>query len=166
MSTAGRAASAIARLQPDRDLDGVVALEAAFSSPWTRDMLLAAIDPSRRGHAYIARSGQAVTAYCIGQLVVDELHIHSFGVHPGWRRGGLGRRLLNAVLREAEAVGVTSATLEVRRSNTAARRLYEGAGFILSGVRSGYYPDPPEDALIYWRHQTDHQPATTVSPRP
>ena len=33
------------------------AIEAAvFSSPWTKDMLLAVLDPERRGHAYVARS--------------------------------------------------------------------------------------------------------------
>jgi ribosomal-protein-alanine N-acetyltransferase len=90
-------------------------------------------------------------AYCIGQLVVDELHIHTLVVHPGVRRGGLGRRLLRTVLHEAESVGVTSSTLEVRRSNIAAQRLYEGAGFARSGVRPGYYPAPLEDALVYCR---------------
>ena len=41
-------------------------------------------------------------------------------------------------------------------SNGAARQLYEGAGFTPSGVRPGYYADPKEDALIYWRHESDH----------
>ena len=95
-------------------------------------------------------------AYCIGQLVVDELHIHTLAVAPPWRRAGLARRLLRTALREAGALGARSATLEARRSNGAARQLYEGAGFTPSGVRPGYYADPKEDALIYWRHESDH----------
>ena len=44
MSTAGRAACAVLRLEPDRNLDAVVAIEAAvFPTPWTKDMLLAAL---------------------------------------------------------------------------------------------------------------------------
>jgi len=39
----------------------------------------------------------------------------------------------------------------VRRSNHAARRLYEGLGFRVRGVRADYYTDPVEDALILWR---------------
>ena len=157
MNTTGQARCAIGPLRPDRDLDAVVAIEAAvFPSPWTKDMLLAALDPERREHAYVARSDQAVRAYCIGQLVVDELHIHTLAVAPPWRRAGLARRLLRTALREAGALGARSATLEVRRSNGAARQLYEGAGFTPSGVRPGYYADPKEDALIYWRHESDH----------
>ena len=59
-------------------------------------------------------------------------------------------------------MGVTSATLEVRRSNSAARQLYEGAGFTPSGVRPGYSADPREDALIYWRHESDHPMVATL----
>jgi len=40
------------------------------------------------------------------------------------------------------------ATLEVRISNTAARRLYERFGFRPVGVRPRYYSDNSEDALI------------------
>ena len=49
--------------------------------------------------------------------------------------------------------GAQSATLEVRRSNEAARALYEGLGFRVDGVRRDYYQHPREDALILWnRH--------------
>ena len=146
----------ITRLAPARDLDAVAAIEAlAFSSPWSRAMLGAALAPSLRPHAYVTRSDRMVTGYCIGQLIVDELHIHTFAVHPTCQRAGLGRRLLAAVLREAESVGIAASTLEVRRSNMAAQRLYESEGFIQRGVRRGYYRVPPDDALVYWRRQAD-----------
>ena len=41
-------------------------------------------------------------------------------------------------------------TLEVRRSNVAALRVYETQGFYQDGVRKGYYSDNGEDALILW----------------
>lgn len=152
MTTPDRPTYTLEPLSPSRDIEAVVAIEAAaFPHPWTTAMLLAAIEPSRRGHAYVARSRDRVMAYCIGQLVVDELHIHTMAVHPSARRGGLGLRLLRTVLAEAESLGVTSSTLEVRRSNIAAQRLYERAGFVRSAVRPRYYPAPPEDALVYWR---------------
>jgi ribosomal-protein-alanine N-acetyltransferase len=38
-------------------------------------------------------------------------------------------------------------TLEVRKSNLAAQKLYESMGFLTTGVRKGYYSDDGEDAL-------------------
>ena len=42
-------------------------------------------------------------------------------------------------------------TLEVRRSNHIAQRLYEKLGFKFVGYRKGYYSDNGEDALIMWK---------------
>jgi ribosomal-protein-alanine N-acetyltransferase len=76
------------------------------------------------------------------------MHINNMAIHPGWRGRGLGRLLLNKALAAAYALGVRRATLEVRRSNTAARRLYESAGFTMIDVRPNYYSEPVEDALV------------------
>jgi hypothetical protein len=48
----------------------------------------------------------------------------------------------------AADLGATLVTLEVRLSNAAARRLYQGFGFRPVGVRPRYYSDNGEDALI------------------
>jgi ribosomal-protein-alanine N-acetyltransferase len=89
-------------------------------------------------------------AYCACWMVFDELHINSLAVDPTWRRQGVARRLLRHVLRESAEAGARSATLEVRRSNDAARALYESLGFRVEGVRAGYYQEPREDALVLW----------------
>jgi ribosomal-protein-alanine N-acetyltransferase len=83
-------------------------------------------------------------------MVFDELHINSLAVADAWRRRGLARALLRHVLADAAKAGARSATLEVRRSNEAARGLYEGLGFRVEGERPGYYQEPREDALILW----------------
>ena len=41
--------------------------------------------------------------------------------------------------------------LEVRASNTGARRLYERLGFYVAGTRRNYYSKPTDDALVLWR---------------
>jgi ribosomal-protein-alanine N-acetyltransferase len=46
-------------------------------------------------------------------------------------------------------------TLEVRTSNTAAQKLYQGFGFAPAGVRRRYYSDNGEDALIMWAHDVN-----------
>ena len=64
------------------------------------------------------------------------------------------------MLAAAAAAGCVRATLEVRRSNDAARALYEGFGFQLAGVRPDYYTDPVEDALILWRDPAERRAGT------
>jgi ribosomal-protein-alanine N-acetyltransferase len=83
--------------------------------------------------------------------VVDELHINNLAVLPAWRRTGVATSLLDHVIREGVRMGAHRATLEVRRSNEPARRLYERFGFSVAGVRRAYYTNPVEDAIVLWR---------------
>jgi ribosomal-protein-alanine N-acetyltransferase len=69
-------------------------------------------------------------------------------VHPRYRRRRIGERLLLALLDMARDRHAREATLEVRLSNLAARRLYEKYGFRPVGIRPRYYSDNQEDALI------------------
>jgi ribosomal-protein-alanine N-acetyltransferase len=81
-------------------------------------------------------------------LVLDEAHITSVTVRRDCRRQGLGRQLLTHLLDVAQNLDVRRATLEVRVSNVAAQRLYEGFGFEIIGRRKGYYAKTQEDALV------------------
>ena len=89
-------------------------------------------------------------------MIFDELHINSLAVDVPWQRRGVARALLHRVMQDAIAAGGRAATLEVRRSNEAARALYEGLGFRVEAVRRDYYHAPREDALVLWhRHLAD-----------
>jgi [ribosomal protein S18]-alanine N-acetyltransferase len=68
-------------------------------------------------------------------------------VAPQARGRGIGRTLVHAVQEWARSLRAEEIWLEVRESNTRARRLYEHCGFAVVGRRQGYYADPPEDAL-------------------
>jgi ribosomal-protein-alanine N-acetyltransferase len=92
-----------------------------------------------------------VAGYIASWIVVDEVHINNIAVLPAYRGFGYGSALLAHALEEAADAGAQRATLEVRRSNDAARRLYERFGFRMAGVRRDYYSHPTEDALILWR---------------
>jgi ribosomal-protein-alanine N-acetyltransferase len=85
-------------------------------------------------------------------------------VAAAWQRRGLATLLLRDVAREAVAAGATSATLEVRESNEAARALYEGLGFKVEGVRRDYYQAPREDALILWHRDLGRLPELACRP--
>jgi [ribosomal protein S18]-alanine N-acetyltransferase len=143
----------IVQTKDSDDLDGVAALEAAsFTNPWTREMLEREIVRSEVAHIFVARgAGRRVAAFCTCWIVYDELHVNSIAVDPELRGQGLATILMRTVLAEAERRGAHRATLEVRQSNTPARRLYEKLGFTVVAVRSQYYTQPEEDALILWR---------------
>jgi ribosomal-protein-alanine N-acetyltransferase len=89
-------------------------------------------------------------AFCGCWFVFDELHINTLAVKVEERRRGLAAKLLRFVFAEAAAAGLTRATLEVRRSNEAALRLYERLGFEVQAIRPNYYSQPVEDALVLW----------------
>jgi ribosomal-protein-alanine N-acetyltransferase len=80
--------------------------------------------------------------------MVDDAHVTTFGVHPDWRRQGIGRQLLLSVSELSVAIGARRMTLEVRASNEAAQALYHAFGFEIAGRRPHYYTDDGEDALV------------------
>lgn len=137
---------------PD-DLDAVLAIEhASFTNPWTREMYLAELDNRDVSFCFLVRdeAGTAV-GFCSFWRVLDELHINNVAVLPDQRGRGAGTALLEYALARGRELGARRATLEVRRSNEAARRLYERLGFGVAGVRRGYYTKPDEDALVLWK---------------
>lgn len=135
------------------ELDSVLAIEqASFTNPWTREMYAAELRNAGVSFFYLARDAERhVIGFCSFWLVLDELHINNLAVLPESRRQGAGSALLVRVLQEGARLGAHRATLEVRRSNEAARALYERFGFSTAGIRRGYYTNPVEDALVLWR---------------
>jgi tRNA threonylcarbamoyl adenosine modification protein YeaZ/ribosomal-protein-alanine acetyltransferase len=143
---------AVQRARGPEDLAAVEALQrSAFAEPWGAGAFAREAANGAVARIYVMRAASGeVVAYCACWLVVDELHINSLAVAERWRRLGLATRLLDAVSREAQAEGATSATLEVRESNRAGRALYERLGFRVEGVRRDYYQTPREDAIVLW----------------
>jgi ribosomal-protein-alanine N-acetyltransferase len=135
------------------ELEAVLAIEeASFTSPWTREMYLAEFDNHGVSYFYLARTRAGdIVGFCSFWRVLDELHINNLAVAPAHRRSRAATELLTRVLQDGAKVGAQRATLEVRRSNEPAQRLYERFGFTVAGVRRNYYSNPVEDALVLWR---------------
>lgn len=79
---------------------------------------------------------------------MEQAHIVVIATHPNERRRGVGDLLVLATIAEALKTGASNATLEVRKSNIAARSLYRKYGFSDVGIRHRYYHDNREDAVI------------------
>jgi ribosomal-protein-alanine N-acetyltransferase len=139
------------------DLDGVLEVDAvSFTRPWTRAMYESEFLNRDTSRMYVLRTpARTVGGYCAAWFIVEEIHINNIAVRPELRGRGFGSALLAHVLEEGRMAGASRATLEVRRSNDDARRLYERFGFRVAGVRRDYYTDPTEDALVLWRDGAD-----------
>jgi [ribosomal protein S18]-alanine N-acetyltransferase len=131
------------------DLEPILAIErASFPTPWKREHFLHEILRNPLAWNRVAVLGDRVLAYACLWLVDDELAINNLAVHPLERGRGLGGWFLRRVIAEAAARGCSRATLEVRPSNVAARRLYERHGFHETGRRRNYYAVEGEDAIV------------------
>lgn len=98
----------------------------------------------------VADVGGIVAGYVIAQGAAGQGEILNLGVAPAHRRRGIGRRLVAEILARLRERGVHDVYLEVRESNTVARRLYESFGFREIGRRRRYYRRPVEDAVVLW----------------
>jgi ribosomal-protein-alanine N-acetyltransferase len=131
-------------LQQVLDIEGV-----SFRSPWRKEHFRFEIRDNRHALNRVARLDDGrVLGYLCAWVLPPELKINNIAVHPGFRRRGIGRWLLRCVLEEASRAGCTTAALEVRPSNRAARHLYRDHGFVEVGRRKAYYREEGEDAIL------------------
>jgi ribosomal-protein-alanine N-acetyltransferase len=140
------------------DISAVEALQRrAFTNAWGAEAIRWELENTDVARLYVARAADgSLVGYCACWMIFDELHINSLAVEEAWRRRGVARQLLAYVVEASIGGGATSATLEVRASNAAARALYEGLGFRVEGVRRDYYQEPREDALVLWHRDLRH----------
>ncbi len=143
------------------DLDAVMAIESAvYPFPWTRgnfaDSLKAGYD------AWVFEAAEGASGELLGYAVVmwipDEVHLLNLSVDGAMHGRGIGRAMLDWLMRDGRRRGARGMMLEVRPSNHAAIALYRNAGFAQIGVRRHYYPAPHgarEDAWVMYREFDD-----------
>jgi [ribosomal protein S18]-alanine N-acetyltransferase len=79
--------------------------------------------------------------FVLAIFVADLCDVATLCVLPEQRRQGIGSGLIEALSGIARGKGAVEMTLEVAEKNSAARRLYEGLGFVVAGRRPNYYRD-------------------------
>jgi [ribosomal protein S18]-alanine N-acetyltransferase len=140
------------QIEPMRlgDLDAVVEIERlSFRSPWSGQIFLEEMARDW-AHVDVVRDAARGTALAFGNywLVADEVHILNLATHPQARRAGHASRMLAHMIDFARRELCRYVTLEVRRSNAAALRLYRRFAFRAVGVRPNYYAEDQEDAIV------------------
>lgn len=138
-----RSPAARADLSPDCDdaIDAVVRETAATDREYAERRAIARRTPQPRRFARLDRDGATAA---IGLCVLTGAHAAVFLMRtaPAYRRQGLARRVLAALLGWARDAGAAETYLQVEASNAPAIALYRAAGF-----RTAY-------AYRYWRPAT------------
>ena len=124
--------------------------QEAFTTPWTEGAFRNELTNNQFAHYMIMDIEGEVAGYGGMWLIMEEAHVTNVAVRSAYRGRKLGERLLRELMRTAAFLGAIRMTLEVRASNYIAQNLYEKLGFRSVGVRSGYYTDNREDAIIMW----------------
>jgi len=132
------------------DIDAVMEIERlSFRSPWSRQVFL---EEMARDFAHVDIVRDAVTGEVVAfgnyWLVADEVHVLNIATHPQARRAGHASRMLAHMIDFARREICRCVTLEVRRSNAVAQRLYRRFAFRAIGVRPHYYAEDQEDAIV------------------
>lgn len=136
------------------DVPQIASLEQqCFRDPWHEASIASELD-NPLSLWLVAADGEQIVGYVGSQTVMGETDMMNLAVHPGRRREGIGRLLIERLIPELNDRGSHCLTLEVRASNSPAQALYEKMGFHQTGLRKNYYRNPKEDAIILrkeWR---------------
>ena len=109
-------------------------VEMGLAKWWTADAVIPAI---RSGRTFVAEVGGHVVAMAVHGLHEDEQVLWKLYVLPEWQGGGVGRRLLEAVVDRARELGHTRLAVPVVDGNDRAMHFYERHGFRQTGREAG-----------------------------
>ena len=123
-----------------------------FSRPWKLKDFEELLDKPDRGCVVAVDQGEVIGCV-VYRNIVGDVDITNVQVKEAYRGRGIGKRLMEAAMEKAAAIGGERFTLEVRESNKAAIALYRSLGFNEEGKRRDFYENPREDAVIMWKHQ-------------
>lgn len=94
---------------------------------------------------------------CVGQVYVREYwngmaHVEDIRVAQGFRKMGIGRKLMDEAVAWAREHGFPSVCLESQDNNADACRFYASYGFVLKGADSSVYDSTPYsgETALYW----------------
>jgi ribosomal-protein-alanine N-acetyltransferase len=137
------------------DLAAVLALEEELFAPdtWTAAMYRDELARTDTRHYLVAEEDGRVVGYAGLIAYDDEAHVATIGVATDRQGEGIGARLLDALLAEADRRGSPVVLLEVRADNEVAQGLYRRRGFAEIGRRRGYYQPSGADAVVMKREK-------------
>lgn len=140
----------------EKHIDGVMNVEVnSFSIPWSRQSFCDELENKLAVYFVAVDSTGNVAGYIGLWSVAGEGDITNIAVLPGFRKSGIGSKLLKKAISYCLENNLSRLTLEVRTTNIPAQNLYSKFGFSAIGIRKNYYADTHEDAVIMEKILTD-----------
>src|SRR5574344_2327232 len=131
------------------DIEDVLEIEeSCFHYPWDREAFVYEKKENPFSKLLGIKENDKLIGYIDYWITFDSSTIAKIAVIKEKRNLGLGSLLLQEMEKDLKANNVSSATLEVRKSNVEAKKLYEKNGFIYINTKVAYYENG-EDALYY-----------------
>ena len=136
-------------LMTKKDVKSVVLLEKeCFVLPWTEETLLEETE-NPTAVFLVAKENEKTVGYIGANNILGEVFITNIAVTKPFRRMGVASLLLKTLIEKCREEKAQYLTLEVRKSNISAIKLYEKFSFSKVGERRDFYSNPTEDALLY-----------------
>lgn len=129
------------------DLPRILAIERqCHAYPWSEEIFRNEMTTAH-SHILVCAEEEEIAGFLCWWTICGEIEIQDVATALRYRRRGVGRHLVAAVLVHARQEGMKRLLLEVRVGNLGAIALYREFGFSDCGRRRCYYPDG-EDALL------------------
>jgi len=134
------------------DVPEMLAIERAVyagKTPWDENAFKTELRRQSGRFYIVMRHEDRLVAFC-GCVFDDrrqDAHITNIAVHPDVQGQGLGRFMMEVMIKRARKLNYQTMTLEVRYSNTTAQQLHQHLGFEKTGVKKRYYFGDHEDAI-------------------
>lgn len=139
------------RPMKSHDVEAVFQVEkASYSTPWTKDIFLREVTENDHAHYFVILLDERIIGYVGLWIVLDDAQITNIAILPEFRGKKLGEKLFRYTMQKLIAMDVSRLSLEVRKSNIAAQKLYRKFGLVPGGIRKNYYVDNQEDAIVMW----------------
>ena len=134
----------------EKDAKDIAILEElCFSTPWSEKTIT---DSIKNKNIFMGiKENENLIGYLSMYQSLGEGYINNIAVNKDYRRRGIGKALLSALMDFCIEAEFEFITLEVRESNIPAISLYNSFGFKEEGRRKNYYNAPCEDAIILTR---------------
>ena len=135
------------------DLETVKSIDKlAFPNPWPENAFQYELEKNTNARLWVGefQDGEKSTSVALAVIwiILDEAHIGTIAIHPGYQNRGFGRQFLAFICKKLISEKITQIFLEVRQSNSAAISLYQKFGFTIDGERKHYYRDNNETAIL------------------